>query len=272
MIAYATQGVAPERANGEALRLLALAGLVAALAAAPLLLLTPDERGAHPERRPEIRAGFRSAFRCHGFPTLVGAFLLNGVGNAIPAVLFILYVGETLESPAAAGPLLLLYFLCGVLSIPLWVRYAHGRLKERVWIASLVIACAGFVIVPFLGPGDVTVFAVICAITGAAFGADMVLPASMNADQARRFEETNATAQTAVFFGVWGTATKLASAIGVGLALPIIGFGGPAGVAGAVDPTLLAFVYGWGPILFKIAAGVAIWRYPREFRSAGAPA
>lgn len=268
VIAYATTGRGEAEGTQFALELTAMVGGGLLLIAAPLLFLVSDRRSDHPMRRPQIWGGFRAAFGSKGFPTLITAFTLNGIGNGVPAALFILYVGETLGNPQAAGPLLFLYFVIGVAAIPVWVRIARGRRKEQVWIASLAIACAGFLAVPFLGPDQIIVFAIICAITGAAFGADMVLPASMNADQARLFEDNGQTAQTGMFFGVWGTATKFAAAIGVGVGLLIIGFSDPMAAQGEADPLLLAFVYGWVPIMFKLAALLVIRRYPAEL-SAG---
>ena len=43
-------------------------------------------------------------------------------------------------------------------------------------------ACLMFAWVPFLGPGDTMAFAVICVLSGASLGADLAIPASMQAD------------------------------------------------------------------------------------------
>lgn len=259
--------------GGPILAALAIVGGGLAAAALPLLFYAPDDRATHAAGRPKLLRGFCDAIAAPGYPRLIGAFFVNAIGNQIPAVLFIVYVGAVLEQPLAAGAMLFLYFAFGVAAIPFWVRMAQGRLKQHVWIASIALACAGFVVVPFLGPGDIVWFGLVCAVTGIAFGADMVLPASMNADQAEIYERDAAVAQTGVFFAVWGTATKLAAAIGVGVAFPIIGFAQPAGaIVGAVDPTLVAFVYGWTPILFKAAAALVIWRYPLDDRATTTPA
>jgi len=74
-----------------------------------------------------------------------------------------------------------------------------------------------------------------------------------------------------LFFAIWGTATKLAFALAIGIAFPLldaIGFD-PNGGNTAAQITGLALLYGAAPIAFKLAAltvmrGYAITREAHE--------
>jgi hypothetical protein len=110
------------------------------------------------------------------------AYLANGVANALPATLFLLFAGDVLGAGEQAGAFLLLYFLSAIASVPLWLRAAKLWGKHRSWCFSMLAACGVFAFVPFLSSGDQAAFLAICLLTGLCFGADLALPASMQAD------------------------------------------------------------------------------------------
>ena len=81
----------------------------------------------------------------------------------------------------------------------LWLSYRLG--KHRTWVAGDAVgACAIFVWVPFLGEGDVLAFAVICGLSGASLGADLAIPASMQADVLDLDQVASGRRRTAFFF------------------------------------------------------------------------
>ena len=116
------------------------------------------------------------------FRRLILAYFLNGIANGLPATLFLLFAEYGLDAKASSGAFLMTYFLCGILSVPLWLRLTRPYDKHRVWIGAMLLACAVFVCVPLLGPGDASWFFLVCVLTGLALGADLVLPPSMQAD------------------------------------------------------------------------------------------
>lgn len=85
------------------------------------------------QRKLSLLEGFRH-LRANGpFLRLASAFLLNSFANAIPASLFIYFVGQRLGAPAMQGPLLFTYFsalspACRSLSLPpnAWASIAPG--------------------------------------------------------------------------------------------------------------------------------------------------
>ncbi|MGA7801237.1 MAG: MFS transporter, partial [Gammaproteobacteria bacterium] len=209
------------------------------------------------------RASWRTLAANRPFLRLLTAFVLNGIANGLPATLFVLYVRYVLEAPQWTGPLLLVYFLAGALGLPLWVRIARHREKHKVWALSMVWASIAFLWVPALGSGDTTAFLVICLLSGLSLGADMALPAAMQAD-VLDYDRARGEERPALLFGLWAMAVKLALALAAGIALPLLEWTGFR--AGAVNTptalTALALLYGLLPVLLKLGAVSLVWQFP----------
>lgn len=198
------------------------------------------------------------------FRRLIGAYLINGVANGLPATMFILYVGNVLQAPEQAAILLFIYFLAGILAVPLWLKLSYRYGKHRIWCWAMIWAAAIFAFVPALGAGDVWWFVGVCILTGISLGADLVLPSSMQADVVDLDTAESGDQRTGLYFALWGMVTKLALALAVGIAFPLLdiaGFAdGEANAPGALW-TLIG-LYSLAPVIFKAIAIVLMWRYP----------
>ncbi len=210
-------------------------------------------------------AGLRAVWRNGPFRRLLLAWLLNGVANGLPATLVLLYVTHVLQAPALAGVVLLLYFGAGIAAVPLWLKLATRYGKHRVWIGAMLWNCAVFAFVPLLGAGDAVAFCIISLLTGICLGADLALPPAMQADVIDLDTARTRQQRAGFFFALWGMATKLALAAAVGIAFPLLDLAGfvPAASSNA-GPALfmLAALYAWAPVGFKLAAIAVMWRYP----------
>jgi Na+/melibiose symporter-like transporter len=211
------------------------------------------------------RRGVAILWRNLAFRRLVVAYLLNGIANGLPASLFLLFVAHVIERPEWSGPLLFVYFFCGVAAIPFWLRVSARYGKHRVWTGAMLWATAVFLFVPFLGSGGQWWFLLICVFTGFSLGADLVLPASMQADVVDLDTLHSGRQRTGIYFAIWGMATKLALALAVGIAFPLLDLAGfAANTLGNSDNGLfaLAALYSLVPAAFKIAAVTLFWGYP----------
>jgi GPH family glycoside/pentoside/hexuronide:cation symporter len=229
-----------------------------------ILLMVVPEGHARPGAAIRFADGVRIALRNRAFLRLVAAYLLNGVSNGLPATLFLLFVGDRLGLPAAAGGLLLVYFAAGFAAIPFWLRLSRRVGKHRAWSAAMLWACAAFVWVPLLGPGDLLPFAVISLFSGLSLGADLALPASIQADVVDLDRVETGRQRTGLFFAIWSMSTKLALALAVGLAFPILDMAGftPGGDNDPVALGTLAVLYGLAPVLIKLGATTLVWNFP----------
>lgn len=252
---------------------LATVGLVLAiglpLAVGPALLLLPDPiivRSGGPTGRSEWRNGLRRMAGNKPFIRLLFAWILNGIANGLPATLFLLYAGAILGQPEQSGLFLSTYFLVAIAGLPLWLWLAGKIGKHRTWCLAMIWACGWFALAPFLGQGDSVAYMALCIGTGLALGADLALPPSMQADVVDVDTAQGGPARTGVYFALWGMATKLALALAVGIAFPLLDAAGLETDASAIpegDGTLvLALLYGAVPIAFKLAAIALMWRFP----------
>jgi GPH family glycoside/pentoside/hexuronide:cation symporter len=257
-------GYPGERAVLFALGLFVL--LTLPLAAALCVARVPE-----PVDLSRTRLGFREGLahmrRNAPFLRLLGAFLLNGFANGFPATLFIFYVSEKLGAPAMAGPLLVLYFVCGVAGVPVWLWLARRIGKHRAWCWAMLGACVFFAPAPFLSEGGVALFALVCIGTGFALGADLMLPPAIQADVIDVDTAASGEQRSGLYFAAWGLATKLALALAVGVAFPLLGYAGfdpGAGLRSAGGLAMLGFLYAGLPIALKLAAIALMWNFPLD--------
>ncbi|HER35231.1 MAG: MFS transporter [Halothiobacillaceae bacterium] len=189
---------------------------------------------------------------------LLGGYFLNNLANGIPAALFLMFVADRLGAEGWLGWLLLLYFGAGIAALPAWTFLARRIGKRRSWGASILLATVSFAFAPLLGTGDVAWFALICVTSGLSLGADMALPASIQADIAGLDAEAGGGDRAGLFFGLLGLATKLALAVAVGLGYGLLALAGFE--SGDADTTALALTYGSLPVVFKLAAAWLVFQ------------
>ncbi len=159
------------------------------------------------------------------FVRLLSAWFINGIANGIPAALFLLYLEYGLHADAGQRSILILaYFLSGVLSIPFWLAMSKRIGKHRTWCWAMMLTCAAFIWVPFLAPGDIVFFAIICIVTGMGLGADLSLPPALQADVIDFDHLRSGRARAGLFFALWSMSTKLALALAVGITFPLLEF------------------------------------------------
>lgn len=240
-------------------------GVLVALPLCLIVVLRLPEPAPPQQAPPRFRAEWRHVLANRPFRRLAGAFFLNSIANGLPATLFLLFAANVIEAGDSTGWLLLVYFLSGILAAPLWLMVSYRIGKHRAWFWSMMWAVAVFATVPLLGAGDVVAFFIICALSGASLGADLALPAAMQADVVD-FDRTKSGRQrTGFFFAVWSMTTKLSLALAVGIAFPILGaVGFSTSDPAANDATALwtlTILYALIPIPFKIAAALLIRRF-----------
>lgn len=227
--------------------------LMAILLPAGFLLMaaTTPEPAIH---RPQVdwRHGWPLLKHNHRLRGLLGGYFLNNLANGIPAALFLMFVADRLGAQDWLGWLLLLYFGAGIAALPAWTAVARRIGKRKAWGASILLAAVSFSFAPWLGSGDVAWFALICAISGLSLGADMALPASIQADIAGIDSDDGGGDRAGLFFGLLGLATKLALAVAVGVGYGVLALAGFE--AGDSETTALAVTYGALPVAFKLAA------------------
>lgn len=198
-------------------------------------------------------------WRNPAFRSLLVVFLLNGIASAIPATLVLFFVQDRLQGSAALQSASLgIYFVCGALSMPLWLRLVARVGLHRSWLVGMVLSIAVFLAATQLGAGDSVPFLLVCALSGLALGSDLALPGALLAGVIADAGDQGSSDGT--YFGWWNFASKLNLALAAGLALPLLGWLGY--VPGSQSESalqVLTLAYCLLPCALKTLAALALY-------------
>lgn len=188
---------------------------------------------------------------------------LNTFASAIPAVLVLFFIRDRLGAETYTGLFLLVYFLAGALSMPLWAALARKFGKVRTWQMSLAAAIVTFCWAALLQEGDLVAYAAVCALSGLALGADLALPPALLADH---IEADGRQHDAARLFSIMAFLSKSSLALATGLALPLLGVFGyhPGSSMTAELSFLLSVTYAGLPCVLKLAALIGLIRFEKD--------
>ena len=214
-------------------------------------------------RRPVILGGALSlkGLGQAGALRLLTLALVNALPVALTSTLFLFFVEDRLRLTGKAGLLLTLFFLTAGLSVPFWLRL-RGRIGAKATLLiAMPLAIACFAGSAFLTEGDLLAFALICAASGAALGADTVLLPAMFS-----VALTRAGLQASLAFGIWAFAGKLGLALAAFAVMPILQWNGfvPGQPNSAQALSTLTLAYAVVPCVLKLGAMAMVLRLKVE--------
>lgn len=215
------------------------------------LVATPPMQ--HSTRSPGLRQMLRPLAN-PTFARFAPGYLLNGVAAALPATLVIFFIDDVLKLDSHSGLFLVIYFLSGALGLPLWVRLAKRIGTLDAWLVSMGLSIAAFIGAFWLGEGDLAGYALVCAASGLALGADLALPPALVADMI----DNDPAPQPGAYYGLMSFFAKLTLALAAGMALPLLDFWGYA--PGGGNLFALSATYALLPVAMKLGALVWFWR------------
>jgi Na+/melibiose symporter-like transporter len=194
------------------------------------------------------------------FRSLLAVFLLNGTASAIAATLFAFYVDDNLQSKAHEAYFLGVYFLAAALSCPVWLKVVERCGLVISWQLGMALSVVVFLFSLALRAGDVLPFYGVCALTGIALGADLVIASALLvqllSDLGRSGEHEGR------FLAWWQVVNKLNLALAAGLSLPLLSWWGYVpGVLAEDSVQSLILGYALLPCLMKALAFVFLWRW-----------
>lgn len=221
---------------------------------------------AEPKTNPDTttfrKSHFSDVLTKTRFPKLGLIWFITSAASTVPAVLFPIYVEQTLAGTELEQNLsILIYFVAAVFGMPFWLWFAKGRLKHQVMALSTTIVCLTFPVAIVLGPGDAFLFYGICIITGFALAAELSLAPSMLADVAELDQAITGEYRTGIHFSLWGMTSKIALAVATLLALGLMEV-----VTAAVPETerglYVALLYAGLPALLKVPVVFLLKHFP----------
>ncbi|MGD9031063.1 MAG: glycoside-pentoside-hexuronide (GPH):cation symporter [Desulfobacteraceae bacterium] len=220
-----------------------------------------------PQPEGDEKQGLWQGFRCvaqnRPFIILLVSYTVSAFGNNLPATLILYYVEYVLQSKLA-DLFLIIYFVTGVLFLPGWILVSRSLGKKWTWIASMGVNTGAFVGVFFLGPGDVWIYGILVFVSGIGLGATLAIPSAMQADVIDYDELLSGERREGHYIGLWSVTKKLAAALGVGIALPILGKVGYMPNVEQSEEVLLTLrlLYALVPSVCNIVALIIALAYP----------
>ncbi len=177
---------------------------------------------------------------------------VNAMPVAVSSTMFLFFVVHRLEAPGWEGPLLVLFFLSGACSAPIWSRLADRFGGRRVLLLAMALAMISFGFTLILEAGDALWFSLICVAAGATIGADLtLLPALFAKHIAKTFPSAGQG------FGLWSFVNKSTLAFAAIALFPILeaaGFDVQSTDQPAKALTTLTILYALVPLGLKLVA------------------
>lgn len=197
------------------------------------------------------------------FIILLISYTISAIGNNLPATLILYYVAYVLKSDAADF-FLLLYFLTGILFLPMWISVSGRFDKKNTWIGAMILNTGAFFGVFFLGAGDTAAYGILVFLSGIGFGATLAIPSAIQADVIDYDELLSGERREGHYVGIWSVSKKMAAAIGVSVGLTIIGKAGYKPNIEQSEHVILTIktMYALVPCLCNLIAILVAFTYP----------
>jgi Na+/melibiose symporter-like transporter len=224
---------------------------------------------AHLSLSESIRAVWRNAFA----KRVLAVDLLLGVAQGVAGTLFVFYFEFVLGFERESNLLLFIYFIAGLLGVPIWMYVSKLWGKHRGLQAALVWTAVTTLLIPLMPAGNFPIVAVMMALAGSAQGGGILLTRALVADVVDADELETGSRRSGLYFGLMLTTSKLAIVSGpASLALlQLIGF--KATLGGANSPEMLfalGAMFVLGPVFAALAGAWLLQNYPLDEKAQAA--
>lgn len=178
------------------------------------------------------------------------------LGQLIRSSLFVFFVSAYMGRPDLAAGLFLLQFVFGVFAGPIWLRIGYRLGKHRAAVAGELVQVAINLALLAVSPGALPLLVGLTIAQGLAQGSGNLMLRSMVADIADKQRLESGEDRTGLLFSIFSLTGKAATAVAVGVALPLVGLlGFKPGAANAPEALLgLKLVFALGPAFAHLAS------------------
>lgn len=213
-------------------------------------------------------AGIRQYLALLGRPSvrmLLLADLLMGLAPGIAGALFLFFFERIKHfDKTQSGVLLMIYFLAGLLSAPLWPLLAKRVGKHRALAVAAVIYAIVQVAAVFTPEGNSGVGAVILILAGVPYTAAPVLVRAMMADIGDEERLTSGVDRTGLLYAILTGTVKMGYALAIG-AFPVLQWlGFDPKVPSVSGDTALIAMYAVVPAAMGLVVAAIMLRYPLD--------
>ncbi|WGU40381.1 MULTISPECIES: MFS transporter [unclassified Phenylobacterium] len=178
------------------------------------------------------------------------------LGQLIRSSLFVFFVSAYMGRPDLAAGLFLLQFVFGVFAGPIWLRIGYRLGKHRAAVAGELAQVAINLGLLLITPGALPLLVGLTIAQGLAQGSGNLMLRSMVADIADKQRLESGEDRTGLLFSIFSLTGKAATAVAVGVALPLVGLlGFKPGAVNAPEALLgLKLAFALGPAFAHLAS------------------
>ena len=193
--------------------------------------------------------------------------LLIGVGYGVTGGLFVFLFRHYLGFAKEAETLLLIYFLSGLVGVPIWTWLGRRIGKHRALQIGCIHAAVMLALVPFLPKGEFWIAVGALVLAGISQSAGTMLVRALMADVVDEDSVATGGQRSGLFFGLLLTTSKVGIAIGPLTYAVLDAFGfdaklGPANSSTAM--TALVALYAAVPFVLNVIAAASLLNYPLD--------
>jgi Na+/melibiose symporter-like transporter len=216
-----------------------------------------------PAHRLPLRAALATIVREPLLVRVLASDFAVTLGQSIRGALIVFFVSAYMHRPDLAAGLFLLQFVFGVFAGPIWLKIGYRLGKHRTVIAGELVQVAINLGLLAVTPSAMPLLIGLTVAQGLAQGSGNLMLRALVADIADKQRLETGEERTALFFSVFALAGKAATAVAVGVALPLVAYlgfqPGHANTPQALEG--LKWVFALGPALAHIASAALISRF-----------
>jgi GPH family glycoside/pentoside/hexuronide:cation symporter len=237
------------------------------LPATTLLALMVREESRPPQPHLSLEQSLRVLLQNKTAQRVLLPDLLLGVAQGVSGGLFLFYFQMVLGFERESQSLLAIYFLAGLLGVPIWWIAARKFGKDRALQGALIYTAITTLPLLILPPGNFAVVGPYMAVAGLAQGGGVLLTRALMADVVDEDELACGARRSGLYFGLLLTTSKLGIAAGP-ITYAILGVVGFSAVDGAQNSALalntLSALFIGVPIVLCLLSMWSLQNYPLD--------
>ncbi|WP_428630252.1 MFS transporter [Sphingopyxis sp.] len=263
--------IADQLRPGDGHLQLSLMGGLVLLSIVPALVLTltalrepplPPVRVGKPSLKETIRA-------ITGEPLLLRVLASDfavTLAQNIRAALIVFFVTFYMGRPEWAGGLFLFQFVFGIFAGPIWLKIGRRYGKHRTAVAGELVQVAINLSLLLVTPDTFPLLLALTLAQGLAQGSGNLMLRAIVADVADKHRLDSGEDRTGLYYSVFSLAGKTATAVAIGIALPLVSWLGfdPKATNSPDALTGLLLVFALGPAIAHAFSAALIARFPLD--------
>lgn len=263
--------IADQLRPGDGRLQLTLMGALVLLSIVPALFLTltalkEPPLPPLPVGKPSLRETIRAIT---GEPLLLRVLASDfavTLAQNIRAALIVFFVSFYMGRPEWAGGLFLFQFVFGVFAGPIWLKIGRRYGKHRTAVAGELLQVGINLSLLLVTPDTFGLLLALTLAQGLAQGSGNLMLRAIVADVADKHRLDSGEDRTGLYYSVFSLAGKTATAVAVGIALPLVSWlGFDPKVANSPEAlTGLLLVFGLGPAIAHALSAALIARFPLD--------